>query len=619
MSNELMVLSFQEARQPEYKEKKGEGGGYIEFGHRNDYPNYLVDLFNKSAKHNAIIKGKVNYIVGNGFKLKEGIDPIAEQFINQPNGYESLTEVLRKLSTDIELFGGGYLEVIWSESGENIAEVYHVDYTKIRTNDDNTQFWYSDNWLDKKVKRDVLNAFNTVYRVGKQIMYLKEYRPDLKSYALPGYFGALNYIESDIEVSKHVLGNAQTGFSASKLITLPDGQPTDDEKRSVERKFTDRFAGSDGKKFILSFVNDASRKPIIEDLGASDITKEDFSNVDKIIQQNLYAGHQITAPDLFGISTPGQLGSRQQMRDSYEIFKNTYVNDKQVYLEQVFNVLAKLRGATIDLQIVPVEPIGIEFSENVILQVAPKEWILEKLGIDMTKYQTTAESMAAPAETVAPSTMKYTFSEDEVLNVFSEFGEMKDDYTILQSRHVFSEYPTDIEEAINFEFATIELTKLEANILDLIQKDKRITPEILASTTKTDINIVNKVLNGLENKGFLKTKSVNNTLERSLPKPLSELPAPVADTKTYMMRYSYEWRNEIPVGQRNTSAHPSRPFCARLMQLNRLYSRSEIETISARVGFSVFDRRGGWWTEPNGTHSPSCRHIWQSQIVVKKG
>jgi hypothetical protein len=80
---------------------------------------------------------------------------------------------------------------------------------------------------------------------------------------------------------------------------------------------TERFTGSDGKKFILSFTNDASRKPIVDDLGASDITKEDFQNVDKLIQQNLYAGHQITAPDLFGISTPGQLGSRQQMRDSY--------------------------------------------------------------------------------------------------------------------------------------------------------------------------------------------------------------------------------------------------------------------------------------------------------------
>lgn len=659
MSNELMVLSFQEARQPEYKEKKGEGGGYIEFGHKNDYPNYLVDLFNKSAKHNAIVKGKVNYIVGNGFKIKEGADPIGEQFIAQPNSYESLTEILRKVSTDIELFGGGYIEIIWSQSGDNISEIYHVDYTKIRTNDDNTQFWYSDNWMDKKCKRDVLNAFNTQYRTGRQIMYLKEYRPDLKSYALPGYFGALNYIESDIEVSKHVLGNAQTGFSASKLITLPDGTPTDDEKRSVERKFTDRFAGSDGKKFILSFVNDASRKPIIEDLGASDITKEDFTNVDNIIQQNLYAGHQITAPDLFGISTPGQLGSRQQMRDSYEIFKNTYVNDKQVYLEQVFNVLAKLRGATVELQIIPVEPIGVDFDSAVYIANMTKDEIREKLGLPALETKTSSssqdvtdainslsplvankvlesmtpneiraligltpeqEGQSIPGtEAPAPVAMKATFSEDEVLNIFAEFGESKQDFTILQSRHVFGDMPSDLEEAMNFEFAEIELTKLEANILDLIQKDKRVTPEVLASATKTDVSIVNKVLSGLASKGFIKTKTVGTTIERSLPKPLSELPAPKADTKTFAMRYSYEWRNEIPVTQRNTSAHPSRPFCARLMQLDRLYSRAEIETISGRLGYSVFDRRGGWWTEPDGTHSPSCRHIWQSQIVVKKG
>ena len=222
-------------------------------------------------------------------------------------------------------------------------------------------------------------------------------------------------------------------------------------------------------------------------------------------------------------------------------------------------------------------------------------------------------------EAPALAAMKAKFSEDEVLNVFAEFGVSKQDFTILQSRHVFGDMPSDLEEAMNFEFAAIELTKLEANILDLIQKDKRVTPEVLASTTKTDVSIVNKILSGLATKGFIKTKTVGTTIERVLPKPLSELPAPEPDTKTYMMRYSYEWRNEIPVTQRNTSAHPSRPFCARLMQLDRLYSRAEIETISGRLGYSVFDRRGGWWTEPNGEHSPSCRHIWQSQIVVKKG
>jgi hypothetical protein len=49
-------------------------------------------------------------------------------------------------------------------------------------------------------------------------------------------------------------------------------------------------------------------------------------------------------------------------------------------------MLARLKGATHDMYIQPVEPIGFEFSENIIAQVAPKEWILEKMGIDPTKY-----------------------------------------------------------------------------------------------------------------------------------------------------------------------------------------------------------------------------------------
>jgi hypothetical protein len=653
MSNQLMVLTFAEARQPEYREKKGEGEGYIEFGKKNDYPNYLVDLFNKSAKHNAIIKGKVNYITGNGFKIKEGVDPIGEQFIAQANRVESLTEVLRKASIDIELFGGAYLQIIWSVTGENLAEVYHVDYTKIRTNADNTQFWYSENWEDRKYKREVFNGFNSQLRQGTQIMYLKEYRPNLNAYALPGYFGALNYVESDIEISKHVLGNAQTGFSASKLITLPNGEPSDDEKRQIERKFTDRFTGSDGKKFILSFVNDASRKPVIEDLGASDITKEDFGNVDKMIQQNIFAGHQITAPDLFGISTPGQLGTRQQMRDSYEIFKNTYVNDKQIFLEQVFSLLAKLHGANSELQIVPVEPIGIEFTETIIAANLTKDEIREKLGAPALEPKTSStsqnvidainslsplvankvlESMTANeirslvglipeqgGEDIPTAPSGFKFSEDEVVSVFEEFGVSKADYSIFKSREVFSQVPNELEEALHLEFAEQALSGLEANVLDLIQKDKRVTAEVIAGTIGVDIDIVNRVLDGLDKRGILSISVSRGIVERKLSKPLSELNAPKPTTTSFMVRYSYEWRSDIPSNERNSADHPSRYFCARLMQLDRLYSRAEIETISARLGYSVFDRRGGWWTQPNGNHSPSCRHRWFAQTVIKKG
>jgi len=597
---DLRVLTFAEARQPEFKEKKGEG--YIQYGDRNDYPNYLVDLFNKSAKHNAIVKSKVHYISANGWKGS----PEAETFIEKVNRMESLDELTRKVSLDTELFGGYYLEIIWSVT-KQLAEIWHCDYTKIRTNKDNTQFWYKENWGDRNEKQTVYAAFNPANPVGKQILYVKEYRPNMGIYSLPGYFGALNYIESDIEISKHVLGNAQTGFSASKLITLPNGEPSDEEKRNIEKRFTNRFSGSDGKKFILAFVNDSARKPIIDDLGASDITKEDFNRVDSLIQTNIFCGHQITTPSIFGIAEAGKLGSRSEMRDGYEIFKNTYVNSKQMHLESVFNMLAKFRGVqNPELSIIPTEPIGFEFTENLLKDIAPKEWLLEKAGIDMTKYQ-------APEDTV-PVVQSAQFADD--FSAFYEFGEAKHGFNVWKQKTRFND---DSEYQM---FA--EVSQLQANVLDLMAKDKRITPEVLAETLDQNVDTINQVIKTLVENGYVQVNEYaigegidgNVIIEHTLTQPLNEILVKVQPTtKELLIRYSYEWKQ----GFNNTDKKTSRPFCVALLDAGKMYSRSEIEQISARLGYSVWDRKGGWYTVP-GTdkHEPSCRHQWVSNIVTRK-
>ena len=589
---DLRVLTFAEAKQPEFKEKKGEG--YIQYGDRNDYPNYLVDLFNKSAKHNAIIKSKVHYITANGWKGS----PEAEPFIKKVNRMESLEELTRKVSLDAELFGGYYLEIIWSVT-KQLAEIWHCDYTKVRTNKDNTQFWYKEQWADRNEKPMVYAAFNPANPVGKQILYVKEYRPNMGYYSLPGYFGALNYIESDIEVSKHVLGNAQTGFSASKLITLPNGEPSDEEKRNIEKRFTNRFSGSDGKKFILAFVNDTQRKPIVDDLGTSDITKEDFGRVDSLIQTNIFSGHQITTPSIFGIAEAGKLGSRSEMRDGYEIFKNTYVNSKQMHLEGVFNMLFKYRGIEEpELAIIPTEPIGFEFTENLLKEIAPKEWLLEKAGIDISKYET-------------PQQMQFT---DE-FSVFFEFGEAKDGFNIWKQRRRFND---DSEYQM---FA--EVNQLQANVLDLMAKDKRITPEVLATTLEQSVETINQVIKTLVQNGYVEVKEYaigegydeNIIKEHILTAPLADILVKIKpQTKELLIRYSYEWKE----GFSDADIDTSRPFCKYLLKAGKMYSRSEIETISARLGYSVFDRGGGWYTEPDGNHSPSCRHEWISNIVTRK-
>jgi len=657
---EIQVLTFAEAKQPEYKEKKGEG--YMQYGQNNDYPQYLLDLFNKSAKHNAIIRGKVNYIVGNGWAGEQAI-------VQKVNRDETLNDLTKKVALDLELFGGAYIQVIWSVMGGQVAELWHCDYTKIRTNKDNTQFWYKEDWkaTRNQEKAEIYNAFNPANPQGVQILYVKEYRPGMNVYSLPGYFGALNYIESDVEVSKHVLGNAQTGFSASKLITLPNGEPSPEEKRLVSRQFDNMYTGADGKKYLLAFVNDLTRKPIVDDLGASDLTKEDFGRVDELIQTNIFSGHQITSPDLFGIAVPGQLGNRQQLRDSYEIFNNTYVRYKQMQIEGVFNMLGQYAGVTEELKLQPVDPIGIDFSENVILQVAPKEWILEKLGIDPTQYGIVAETeqpMAASPLSVnehikglkgrewqnmqriirdfnkgkitreqASSMLKggYALSDDEVstwlgaedlefnetdFQVFFEFGEDRSAYEVFKSKTRFSD-DKDFEM-----FA--DVSQLQSNILDLIVKDKRITPEVIADTLKEDLGAVKRVIDLLIEKGFIKTSEVkqgkgidsNIIIERQLTAPIGQIVEAIKpQTTQILIRYSYEWKQGFNDGDLDTS----RPFCKYLVTANKFYSRSEIEMMSARLGYSVWDRRGGWYTKPGtNTHSPSCRHEWKSNIVKRK-
>lgn len=104
-------------------------------------------------------------------------------------------------------------------------------------------------------------------------------------------------------------------------------------------------------------------------------------------------------------------------------------------------------------------------------------------------------------------------------------------------------------------------------------------------------------------------------IERTLTKPLSKIIEDLRPkTSQFEIRYSYEWIS----GYGKDDIDTSRPFCKYLLDAKKFYSRTDIEQMSARLGYSVWDRRGGWWTMPNGDHSPTCRHKWVSNIVKRK-
>lgn len=662
-----IVLQFDQAQQPKFRELKSKG--WVEFGEKNDYPNYLLSLFNESPKHGAIVKGKCNYIYGKGFE-----NP------GQANGKDTWNDVLKKAVKDDELYRGYYLQCIWNRA-KKLSEVYHLEFHKVRVSKDLQTFYVKNDWSDFKEKPREYKAFNVNDPVGSQILYIKEYNPSSEVYPYPSYFQALNYLESDIEVSRHILGNAKQGWVGSKLVNLNNGDPIGEEnKGEVERGLLKKFTGDSGKRVVIMFNKSKENSAEILDLGTTMLTKEDFTNVNNLITQEIFASHQITSPVLFGIKSDGQLGARNEIRDAYQIFNNTYVQGRQQELEEIFTYLRNLKGEVGEFKIQPVEPLNFEFSEAIMAANLTQDEIRELMGKEplvkgqvtsdgsvavQNEIQVDANPYVAPANesiknlsgrqyqnvmrivrqfgsgklTKAQASLmlkngfgfndkdvndflglddsplthdeiaKFSMTNDErLLEAFESCGDSPDNYVIIDKKKVS-------EVSDKEYFAEISsLNQLQANILDLISKDKRITPEIIASTLNSSKKLVEETLQDLVDNEYLKQNQykvgTDIIVERELTAPISELQGknPSKKVTEILIRYSYEG----PQDSRN------RAFCARLLKLNKFYSRSDIEQISMIMGYSVWDRRGGWFTEPDGSHRPYCRHEWKANIVKRK-
>lgn len=655
---QFVRVEFDQAEQPIFEEKKGRN--YVEFGAKNDYSNYLISLYGESPKHGAIVKGKLNYIYGKGF---EDVPKAANV-----KG-ESWNQIMKRSILDDELHGGFYLQVIWNTLG-NIADVYHIEFQKVRVSKDMRCFYVKDDWSksDFKEKPREYPAFDPNNKKGAQILFVKQYNPKSDIYPLPSYFQGLNYIESDIQVSRHILGNAKKNFVATKLINFNNGLPGEEEQAEVEMDLKKKFANHDGDRVVIAFNPSKENAVDIVDLGDTNLTKEDFTNINNLIQQEIFACHQVTSPTLFGIKTEGQLGARNEIRDAYQIFQNTYVNERQQEHEKTFTKLMNMAGIAGEWKIVPVEPLSFEFSEAIIAANMTRDEIREKLGLqaDMAAAPASGVPQATPMAEANDAIKNLTGRQyQNVMRIVRQFGSGKinkqqaslmlksgfgfsdaDVNTFLgvdddpKTEEAFSAMQDDVllaefgacgdnvedfevvstHEAKDFHFfADAELDKLKANILDLTSKDKRITPEVLAKVFNRDVEVINTAISALEAEGYLKIigKSLNilnpkyKPLVSELTMPLSKIPGGNKTTTTeVLLRYTYAG----PKDDRN------RPFCARMLKLaeTKLWSRSDIENISERLGYSVWDRRGGWFTEPDGNHRPYCRHRWEVKIVTRK-
>lgn len=654
MSDKLLTLSFsKEYQKPvEMKDKKM---GFMKWGVKNDYPFFLIELLNGSAWHQGIIKSKTFYIAGSGLEVTTGD---ATAFMQNPFSDFDMNEIVQRMVFDFEVFGAMAVIGTWNREGSRVVRWEHIDVDAVRISEDERTYYVSDDWNAREQTPEATNfrtypALDEKNATGSFILFYKESAKKAKGekgiYPKPAYYGGITAIQTDVDISKFHMYEIQNGFKAGTLINMASGFPeTAEEERKIKEQIKGRTQSvEDAGEIIITFSDSADTAPTVLSLNGNDLSDR-YLMTEKSVQQNILVAHSVTSPSLFGIIKDGSFNAAESA-DLFEIFKMTYVNARQKMVEWMINYMAKISGAMATLKLKDVSPIasavkalepttapttptatdvpvdvaksalnGAQIASLVEVVAQIKAGILtadSALQIILASFPGIDEAQARkivglPTVTMSSCGSKHTFSKDE-LDIFSEYGRNASEYYVVKEQII--EWDTPNEEvfaAHDLMFASVgelvlQLSDFDKNVIDMMSKGEDSTA--IAKATQTTIQQVAESIAKLTALEVISQGQVTDLGQNVV----DQAEAPVSQ---FEVVYTYKERPGVP-----PVITKSREFCTRLIGLNRLYTREDINSISSRVDRNVWTYRGGWYTNPETqVTTPYCRHIWVQQLVIKR-
>jgi len=318
---------------------------WVYYGDNNLLPQYFIELYDNCAIHKAVVTSKVNQIMGDG--LVSLNNPMAT--VNLINPSENVSDVMRKCALDFMLFGGFSLQVIKTKDGKGIAEIYHLDFSRVRSgklNDDDKieSYFYSAHWKDtRKFPPEEYPAFNMDDKSDVQIYYYKTYIPSMSYYPVPDWSAGQRSMEIDIETKNFHMNNLRSGMVPSLFINMNGGIPGEEEQRILTRALEEQYAGSDNAgQAIISFNESKETAPEIVQIPRND-NDSYYSSLSDDITRSILSAHRVSSAELFGIATAGKLGASNEIVEHSEYFRKMVIQPFQNCMLPVFNKLVSIK------------------------------------------------------------------------------------------------------------------------------------------------------------------------------------------------------------------------------------------------------------------------------------
>ena len=333
---------YLEETMPRPVETEVRGKNYVEWGTRNAYPSYLLELYNTVPTLRSIINGNVDFITGDNVRL---------DIPNRPGFMRrEIREQVKNIARDFEIYGGFALQVIRDFTGQ-VAEVHYIDLRFLRTDKECTVFRYCEDWA-KSGSHDI-----TVYpafvegldwagltpeerdRHASSILYVKN--EHTQTYPSPLYAASVKDCEIERAITDFHYNSLENGFVSSAIVNFNNGVPTDEIREEIERDFNEKFSGHrNAGRIVFSWNRNKESAteiivPEVKDFG------EKYHALSTHARQQIFASFR-AVPALFGIMTESTGFNEQEFQQAFRLYNRTQVRPVQRLIadayEMIFNV-----------------------------------------------------------------------------------------------------------------------------------------------------------------------------------------------------------------------------------------------------------------------------------------
>jgi len=559
--------------------------GWVNYGADNDFPQYLRDLSHESPVHGSLVVAIGDMIAGKGIE--------SEQYQAELDALD-IDALTYACSHDLKLFGGFYIEVIWSNDRTVISKLNAIPFEECRiavNQDDDSEIgiFHSYDWSNTRKKKNTpefIPKYNYLTREAepRQIYWCFTFTGS-DTYPRPDYWSAINYIELDKQISIFHINQISNGLFPSTIINFYNGQATPEQKQQMMMDWENKMSGARNAGKVVMFFNERDQpKTEITPFPVNDADKQ-YQLMDTTATQKIITAHRVTTPLLFGIRETGTgFGSnKDEMTTGLEIFNKQVIEPYQEKINKSITELLSNQMPGVSFEIVPNTPLVAE----------------------QTAVVTDANATGSTTDVAATA-----------LNG-AQIASLID--IVMQSSA--GAVPVSSAKAIvGAAFPTLPAAVVDAIFADVIAGSLQPQEVIMSDEKKKDDSTVGDALIALgedasEDWLLIDAYNADDEIQHEFavrtgaarPAAKSEQDA-IIDGKYFITRYVYA----------GSFRHDNmRPFCAKMLEAGKLYRKEDIvsmENVAVNPGWGPEgeDTYDIWFYKGGG----NCKHFWEKRVYV---